>query len=376
KTMRLIYPVDPLPSEVHIVYTLSEASRFFTTIANSASQIFLVTEEGISSLFLESVLAFFPKNTPSFVLPGGTQTKTRKGQEMLEEFLFEQRAGKDAWLICLGGGALLDVGGFVASTYGRGMRLAFIPTTFLAMVDACLGGKTAIDTSFGKNSLGTFYPAEEILISLHFLDSLPKSRMREGLAEVIKYGLIYDSSLFTLLQEQQAAWQKQDPVLLQTLVLKSLHVKKEVVQLDFQEKSLRRILNFGHTLGHALEAFFQYELPHGEAVAIGLSIESCLSWQLGYLQKEHLEEILCLLHQYDFPPRIPLPSYEELLPFLCMDKKNRSGEIRSVFLHAIGSCEPFSREFCAPFPLKYLQELLTEEFYECIDRRVSLQKGP
>lgn len=310
-------------------------------------RLFLLIEETAYNLFYP-LLKNQIQNIPFLVLPS-TQEKLKSLHyyEKVIQAMVEYGMNRDSCLIAVGGGSLLDMAGFVASTYARGISFVSIPTTFLAMIDACLGGKTALNFSDIKNVIGTTYPATHIIIDPHCLSSLPPLQMQSGLAEVIKYALIADPSLFTLLENNKKNFWDKDPLFLEKIIHTSLAIKHKIVLEDPLESGLRRSLNFGHTLGHALEAFWKHTLPHGHAIAIGMILESYLSLLTGLLSQEELLKICSLCKEYGFLSTPVLPSYEELKPFLHRDKKNAKGMIRSTLLCAIGKVDPAEGHYCS-----------------------------
>ncbi len=281
-------------------------------------------------------------------IPSGERFKTKETQEQVMGELFKMGAGRDTVLIALGGGVITDLVGFISSIYMRGIPLILIPTTLLAMVDAAIGGKTAIDTPFGKNLIGTIYHPKAIFISLDLLKTLPEKEWFNGFAEILKMGLIRDSHLCELFKKN-----KKDP----ELIVRSMKGKIEIVQQDLTEQSMRRILNFGHTIGHGLETIAAYEMPHGEAVAIGCLVESYLSMHLGYLPKEIFEQIQELYKEFS----LELPKTyerESLLKALFYDKKKENGLLRFILINRIGHAISFEGSFCRPVTLNELESSL------------------
>ena len=291
-----------------------------------------------------------------FSFPSGEKEKSRERKASLEDRLLTEKLGRDSCFIALGGGATTDLIGFLASTYCRGVSLVLAPTTLLAMVDAAIGGKTAVNTSFGKNLIGAFYPAHQILIDPAVLSSLPPSEWTNGVAEVIKYALISSPPLFQALRN----WQKNDPTYLEMIIHECIMIKGRIVEIDFEEKAgERRILNFGHTIAHALELIENYTLAHGEAVAIGMLVESFISVRMGYLSEATLSEILELIRSFPFQLKISSKvTDQKMREALALDKKNKNGEIRSVLLEKIGSCCSFQKEYCCAIPDKTLGEAI------------------
>lgn len=282
--------------------------------------------------------------------PAGEQEKTRERKAALEDLLFSQNFGKDSCFIALGGGVTTDLIGFLASTFCRGVPLVLAPTTLLGMVDAAIGGKTGVNTPFGKNLVGTFYPASKILIDPSVLNTLPPEELTNGTAEIIKYALIYSPTLFEQLKTST----------LDQILQKCIEIKTHVVQEDFEEKKgLRRILNFGHTIGHALEKIENYKISHGEAVAIGMLVESYISMKMGYLSMEAFQEIDALIRTFPFPLQLSdAVTKEAMLSALSHDKKAAKGSVRFVLLKKIGACEPFGGEYCTAIPAPILNEAL------------------
>lgn len=238
-------------------------------------------------------------------------------------------------LINLGGGVIGDMGGFAASTYKRGISFINVPTTLLSQVDASIGGKLGIDFEGLKNHIGVFQNPNAVIIDPLFLNTLSKRELISGYAEVVKHALIFDADHWTQLQIAEFEtldWKE--------IILKSVAIKNEVVTNDPRENGLRKILNFGHTLGHAIESFLlnsDQPLLHGEAIAIGMILESHLSMQLGMLSETDVKSITGhLKFRFDLPDSIP--EYQNLIELLKQDKKNMDEEISFSLLDKVGSC--------------------------------------
>lgn len=275
--------------------------------------------------------------------------KTREAKQALEDLLFSKKLGKDSVIVALGGGSLTDLVAFTASTYMRGVSLVLIPTTLLGMVDAAIGGKTGVDTPFGKNLVGTFYLPKAVFIEESFLKTLPEKEMKNGLSEILKYGLIADAALW----KAAAHWKEK----LAFLIHSSIRLKCQIVESDFEEKTgLRRILNFGHTVGHALERISNYQMPHGEAVALGSMAESALSHFLGYMAKDVLDEILARYRTLGYAFR--KVDLKNLQQYMSMDKKTKKGEARFVLIDRIGHALAFDGEYCRTVPQKEIDRMI------------------
>ncbi|RLC33488.1 MAG: 3-dehydroquinate synthase, partial [Candidatus Nealsonbacteria bacterium] len=240
-------------------------------------------------------------------------------------------------IACLGGGTIGDLGGFAASIYKRGIPYIQIPTTLLAQIDSSIGGKTAIDLNIAKNILGSFYQPKAVFIDPIFLKTLPLPEIKQGLAEIIKYGVIKNKDFFFFLKKNYKKILKLDKACILKIINICAGMKAQIVSQDEKEKKgLRTILNFGHTLAHALESSLRYKkLSHGEAVSLGMLYAAQLSYHLGKCNKKCLEEILQMIKLFGLPYRIsfdPLSLYKSL----CYDKKFISGKIRMVLVKEIG----------------------------------------
>lgn len=362
--MLVNFHLDPLQTEIHFSKSFDKAFPFFEILSADSLDIVLLIDETSRTLFADRIVSSLQKLGTTvllFFVPEGELAKTTQVKEDIEHFLIKNNLGKQGSILALGGGALLDLAGFIASTYLRGVNFFSIPTTLLSMVDACLGGKTAINASGMKNAIGSFYPAKHILISLECLDSLPYIQMQSALAEIIKYGLIASPEIFILLQKNKDLWLKKDLIFLEKLIYLSLECKKKVVEQDLKEKGLRRSLNFGHTIGHAVESLFLYSCSHGEAVAIGLFIESYLSMKCGFLSKEDFELIFELLTDYGFPlenGNKKIFSYDQIQPFLVLDKKSLDKTPRFVILSSIGKVHSCNENYCMPISEEAIKEAL------------------
>jgi 3-dehydroquinate synthase len=239
-------------------------------------------------------------------------------------------------IVAIGGGAVTDVSGFVAATWLRGIDWIAIPTTVAGMVDAAVGGKTGINTSYGKNLVGAFHSPQVVLEDLSWLASLSDRDYAAGLAEVIKCGFIKDASILELLASHTLATIREDIHVIEDLITKSVQVKSDVVSQDFKESFEREILNYGHTFGHAIERFGKYSLRHGEAVAIGMCFIAELAHERGLISEAHLQSHREILTRVGLPTTLPseysLHDFDALYALMAIDKKARGSSIRFVVL--------------------------------------------
>ena len=312
---------------------LDEAFSF----CKSYSSIAIITDSNVEKLYKELILKKFPRKVSFFSFPAGEKSKTRKTKEKIEDFLFQSKVGRDGIIVAIGGGIVLDIAAFTASTYMRGIDLLLVPTTFLAMVDAAIGGKTAINTSYGKNLIGTFYHPEKVIVDSSFLKTLTLNQMREGMAEVVKMAAAMDEAFFKEIEENLSLWIKRDPLFIQRCIQKSIELKLSIVEKDEKEASLREILNFGHTFGHALEKATDYKLSHGRAVTLGMMAEGFFSVKKKILSEESFQRLVLLLVQYSLISKFPKElSLDTFLQALAYDKKGKHGQCRVLLLEKIG----------------------------------------
>ncbi|MGH7529805.1 MAG: 3-dehydroquinate synthase [Gemmatimonadales bacterium] len=288
-----------------------------------------------------------------FVFPAGEASKTRETWGRLGDRMLAARFGRDAAVVALGGGVVGDMAGFVAATYLRGIPWVQVPTSLLAMIDASIGGKTGVDVPAGKNLLGAFHQPRLVIIDLALLATLPAVQLSAGLAEAVKHGAIADAAYFDFLEREHAAILAGGPEALERVVRRSVEIKAAVVAADERERGRRAILNFGHTVAHALEATAKYAILHGEAVAIGMALEARLAERLGIAARGTADRITGVLKRLRLPvapptaPTPPDPLHPPDLPDLPdlpgalveamrSDKKVRAGTIRLALPTSIG----------------------------------------
>ncbi len=277
-------------------------------------------------------------DTATVLIPEGEAHKNTASLGLIYDALVEHRFDRSATLIALGGGVIGDVTGFAAATFLRGIGYVQLPTTLLAQVDASVGGKTAVNHEHGKNLIGAFHQPRLVVIDLDTLRTLPRREYAAGMAEVIKYGIIEDAAFFVFLEQEMDALLRIDANAVEHAVATSCRIKARVVEQDERETDRRAILNFGHTIGHALEAFTGYErFLHGEAVAVGMIQAAALSAGQGLCSAAELRRIEALVRRADLPWRIPDDiALEDLIAGMALDKKSHAGKIKFVLCEGIG----------------------------------------
>lgn len=319
-------------------------------LSSLASRFAIITDEKIAAMYgekLHSSLVSSGYQAYLFTFPSGEQYKTRATKELLENQLFEQGLGKDTCVIALGGGVVTDIAGYLAATYCRGVPLVMIPTSLLGMVDASIGGKNGVNVPYGKNMIGCIYQPKRVLIDPSVLKSLPKKELSNGIVEMIKHGVIADRAFFEWLESHSEQILALDSALLEKAILDSCRIKKEIIEEDEREEGKRHLLNFGHTVGHALENLTHYSLSHGEAVAIGMLVESRLAMLLGTLDEASCNRIRNILIKYTVPLKLPTRfSIETVMEAMILDKKSKGGKPRFVIIDQIGSSLKCGSNYC------------------------------
>ncbi len=302
-------------------------------------QKLIITDSNVYELYSQTMHNFLDNKNNVFYFQAGEESKNYKTLCNIYDFFISRNADRYTYVIAFGGGVVGDISAFAASTYMRGMPLIQLPTTLLAMVDSSVGGKTAINYGGFKNIIGSFYQPNLVVCDVRFLDSLQNREFNSALSEIIKYGVIGDKSLFEFIEaHKKAIKEKKDDILIE-LVLKSIKNKIKIVEQDEKEKGNRALLNFGHTLAHAIESATNYKTYlHGEAVSIGSAFAANLSYKLGLIDKSIVCRITELLSYFNLPvslkENIPTP---DLLNIMEKDKKNKNGILRFVLTKNIGS---------------------------------------
>lgn len=303
------------------------------------SKIFILVDENTHNHCLPTLLPNMVTDAAFEIveIEAGEENKNINTATQLWEILTEMEADRKALVINLGGGVVTDLGGFVASTYKRGVRFINLPTTLLAMCDASIGGKTGIDHIYLKNIIGTFASPEAILFYPPFLKTLDFVELRSGFAEMLKHGLIADAAHW----KDLSSLEKITPEAVAPFIKRSMEIKEDVVTRDFKEENVRKILNFGHTIGHAIESLClknERLIPHGEAVALGMICETHLSLLTGLIGLETSSSVISKIRR--FFPHIDISKYKnsQIMDLMFNDKKNIDGNINFSLINGIGSC--------------------------------------
>jgi 3-dehydroquinate synthase len=303
----------------------------------------VVTNTTVAGLYLEQLQATLAaprsdaRRIVRCVLPDGERYKTLETVGRVFDALVGARLNRDSTILALGGGVVGDIAGFAAACYQRGVGYVQLPTTLLAQVDSSVGGKTGVNHPGGKNLIGAFYQPLAVVADTNTLATLPDRELRAGLAEVIKYGCIWDPALFDWLELNIDNLTRRDPAALTYAICRACEIKAQVVAQDERENNLRALLNFGHTFGHAIESATRYETYlHGEAVGLGMLMAASLSRRLGWLDATEHARIRDLLMRAGLPTEVPRIGVSRALELMQMDKKVLSGTVRLVLLERLG----------------------------------------
>jgi 3-dehydroquinate synthase len=306
-----------------------------------AHRFAIITDSNVDRLYGKKLLEGFEKaglNAMIISFPAGESHKNRETKARIEDCMLGERFGRDSAVVALGGGVAGDIAGFVAATYARGLPYIQVPTTLVACVDSSIGGKTAVDTPHGKNLIGAFHQPWRVYIDVNTLLTLQEKEIREGLAEVIKYGVIRDEELFSYLEGNMERIFSRDKEALTHIIKRGCEIKGEVVELDERESNLRKILNFGHTVGHAVENLSDYSITHGEAISIGMVAEGKLAVRMGLWKEWEQKRLTALISDAGLPTQIPEHmKIRDITDTMKLDKKSRGGKIEMALPRTVGS---------------------------------------
>lgn len=340
--------IDLLGYRVRVApWLLEQVGRVVAEVA-PAHAVVVLTDEQVAPLHLPAVAGslrhYLPHARTLFrAVPAGEQYKTREQWAALTDWMLGERCGRDTTVVALGGGVVGDLAGFVAATFMRGIPVVQCPTSLLAMVDASVGGKVAVDTPAGKNLVGAFHQPHAVIVDPTVLQTLPPAHRRAGMAEVIKHGVIADARYLgeavalgaALADGEQVAWHGEP---LTALIARSVEIKAGIVREDEREAARRQVLNFGHTIGHAIEAASGFTLLHGEAVAIGMALEGALAERLAVAEPGTRAAIEAALVAVGLPiTRPPDMAPAVLLDLMRTDKKSRAGRVAFALPSRIGA---------------------------------------
>ena len=302
----------------------------------------VISDSNVAGLYGNQIVDGFGKDAADLLtIPAGETNKTRDTWARLTDQMLAKNYGRDSAVIAVGGGVVGDLAGFVAGTFMRGIPVVQVPTTLMAMVDASIGGKTAVDTPAGKNLVGVFHFPAAVIVDPQVLATLPLREMRAGFAEIVKHGVIANESYLREVAgsaQQLLGKEGPDSDTMLSVIVRSIEIKADIVSRDEREDGLRKTLNFGHTIGHAVELVSGYSLLHGEAVAIGMVLEGRLAEKVGVAKVGTADAITNALLAVGLPTKLPQPfDRDAVLQAIGSDKKGRAGKMRFALPSAIGA---------------------------------------
>jgi 3-dehydroquinate synthase len=306
------------------------------------SYVAIITDSNVKKHYGDKLLSLLKDNGLDAMMisfPPGEKSKNRKTKEKIEDALLSKGLDRHGLIIALGGGVVGDIAGFIASTFMRGVPYIQIPTSLLAMLDSSVGGKTGVDTQFGKNMVGTFYQPKRVFIDLDVLKTLPKPEILNGIAEMIKHSVISSSKFFIFIDDYLDKILALDTETLEQAIKMSCEIKKEVVEKDEKEESFRRVLNFGHTIAHAIEKASDFTIKHGRAVALGMIAETKIAAELEMLSPVECEKIVELITRAGFDTKLGKLNVRHIIDSTHHDKKNISGRTNYVLPETRGQMD-------------------------------------
>ena len=301
----------------------------------SSKNILIVTDSGIPKKYIKELRAKISnnKNIYTHELPQGETSKSANEYLNLLEKLAKLKFDRSDLMIALGGGMVGDITGFTAASYLRGIDFIQIPTSLLAQVDSSVGGKTAINIERGKNLVGAFYNPKLVLISTSFLETLSNNQFKSGLGEIVKYSLLGNKKIRSILENNSKEIQKKDPIVMENLISESIKTKAKIVTKDEKENGIRAILNLGHTFGHAIEAFKKYKgITHGQAVIYGIQIIARISYLEGLIDQSKYKDLDNTIHSLELDTDFQKFKYQDLKKFIMNDKKVIGGKLNLIML--------------------------------------------
>jgi 3-dehydroquinate synthase len=327
--------------DIVIGYGLEAELVQFVRQAGFSQQALIVTDSNVGPLYADKIRSLLSEAGLSAAvaqIPAGESSKCMAVAESLYTKAIKLGLDRKSPIFALGGGVVGDLAGFIAATYMRGVPFIQLPTSLLAQVDSSVGGKVAVNHALGKNLIGSFYQPRAVLMDLSLMQSLPKREIYTGLGEIIKYGIIYDYEFFEFLEANQQAVLKLEPEAAVHMIARSCEIKAAVVSQDEQEAGLRRILNFGHTMAHAIEKETGYvRYNHGEAVAIGMVGAADISCQLGLIPAADVARVTQLIRDLQLPVKAKGCTVDAMYADIFHDKKTVAGKVNWVLMSGIGT---------------------------------------
>lgn len=336
-----------LPYPVHVGRGLIDTLATLVPEIERAHRVAVITDDVVGPLHAARIAAQLGEDRSLLVsIPPGEELKTRLTWARITDALLDARFGRDSVVVALGGGVIGDLAGFVAATFLRGIPVVQVPTTLLAMVDASIGGKTGVDTVHGKNLVGAFHPPLAVVSDLDTLHTLPLRERVNGIAEALKHGVICDAAYFEAVAAADLAYADWLPI-----VSRSVEIKTEVVAADERERGRRKTLNYGHTIGHAIEQLMEYTVPHGACVAFGMLVEARIATAMGLCDASLATRLTQVLEGFGLPTSVPgILTPEAIVAATAGDKKSRAGAVEYALPSRLGAMAGAEQGFALRVP--------------------------
>ncbi len=362
--MKIVSVAATRPYDIHIGENLIKNQTVMDSI-QAYSRVAIIADEHLANRYAAQLSQDI--KCPLLTFHANEQNKTRATKSQLEDAMLSHGLGRDSLLLAFGGGITLDIVGFVAATFCRGIPVIYFPTSLLAMIDACIGGKTGINTPKGKNLIGCFKQPHAVFCDLTTLTTLPQNEFKNGLAESIKHALLFDHAFFYWHVDNISAILNNDPATISQLVYKNCQLKSNIIHQDELENGKRQLLNFGHTLGHALEKASDFQLRHGEAVILGIIAANYIAQAKNILSKSTADMILSMLKLLAIVPTLSIKDCHfsaKINQHLAYDKKIKKDNINFILLKDIGVYYQNNNHYSHPIDVTLIAEtidwLLTE----------------
>ncbi|MFP4546559.1 MAG: 3-dehydroquinate synthase [Fidelibacterota bacterium] len=367
--MQKNHKIDVSPQSKNSDYTITIGENIISHLGQfineqySDHQLVVITDENVHRDQFENLVKHLDeKNIHLIVNKPGEISKSREVKNRRDDELLSKNFTRKTLLIAFGGGVVGDLTGYIAATYKRGIPFVQVPTSLLAMVDSSVGGKTGINTKYGKNLIGAFWQPSAVFADINMLESLPQEEFLNGFAECIKAALILDANLFEYMETNIDAILQRKTGAVIHIIKRCVELKKEVVNLDTREKGIRQILNFGHTIGHAMETLSHYQIKHGFGVSIGMAVELKMSQLSGEISDNDYWRVIDFFDKAGMPHKVPADfSVEKICEIMLSDKKAEKGVIKYVLLDKIGKY----REANNKFSFSLGDEIVRESINSC-----------
>jgi 3-dehydroquinate synthase len=345
---------------------LNEPEKWLWKMKSDISSIVIITDNSVKKHYAHTLLRSLEKlkiKTLLLSFPAGEKSKNQKTKQYLEEKMLRHACDRNTMILALGGGVVGDIAGFTAATYMRGISYIQIPTTLLAMVDSSVGGKTAIDTQYGKNLIGAFWQPQAVIADIQCLNTLSRKQLINGLIEAIKIFITNDAESFYYTQRNLQKILNKDENVLKKIINRAVEIKASIVEKDEKEKSGERMIcNFGHTIGHAIEMLSDYKILHGFAVGLGILVEAKISQLRGLLDEEQYNQIQSLLSELGVTmDQLKKFDINQILKATILDKKSKSGKAQYVLVEGIGRVHVKQNKFAHPVTDRIVRQAVQSE---------------